>query len=97
MTDDIRNLSDEGLRDLSRQCLELLETVCSRVSEDEQVVEGIRRLLQSADLLSDFARIQADDGFTASRILNAALAALVNSQSFLAIASESRRRMRDRN
>ncbi|MGV3484404.1 MAG: hypothetical protein ACO1RT_08300 [Planctomycetaceae bacterium] len=97
MNDDIRKLSDEELKELSRRCLEMGETVCSRVSDDQEVLEGIRRLLDSTDLLAEFVRLQQADGCTATRILNASLAALVNSQSVLAIATEFRRRALDRN
>ena len=97
MDDDIRNLSDDDLKMLSRKCLEMGETVCGRVADDAEVLDGIRRLLESGDLLAEFQELQQTNGFTATRILNASLAALVNSQSVLAIAKEFRRRALDRN
>lgn len=94
--DDISNLTDETLSELSRNCAEMIQTVCLRL-EDPDLIVNIRRLMQSSDLLETFAEIQQEDRNVAAMILNAGLATLVNSQSVIAIDNEFRRRAREQN
>ncbi|HBJ35567.1 MAG TPA: hypothetical protein DDZ51_12625 [Planctomycetaceae bacterium] len=94
--DDISNLADETLSELSRNCAEMIQSVCVRL-EDPDLIASIRRLMQSSDLLETFAQIQQEDRSIANMILNAGLATLVNSQSVIAIDNEFRRRAAERN
>ena len=94
--DDISNLTDETLSELSRNCAEMIEKVCVRL-QDADLIANIRRLMQSSDLLETFGEVQQEDRSVAAMILNAAIATLVNSQSIVAIDTEFRRRATERN
>jgi len=96
MNDDISNLADETLSELSRDCAEMIQTVCVRL-EDADLIANIRRLMQSSDLLETFWEVQQENRSVATMILNAALATLVNSQSIIAIDNEFRRRATEQN
>ena len=97
MTDDSRSLPIEELRSRSRDCTEMIKTVCARLGSDAEMEAGVRRLMRSEDLLDELAAIKLEDREAALRILNAALATLVNSHSVLAIEVEFKRRARERN
>ena len=94
--DDISNLADETLSELSRNCAEMIQRVCVRL-EDPDLIANVRRLMRSSDLLETFAEVQHEDRSIAAMILNASLATLVNSQSVIAIDNEFRRRAREQN
>ena len=97
MTDDSRSLPIEELRSRSRDCTEMIKTVCARLSSDDEMEAGVRRLMRSKDLLNELAAIELEDREAALRILNAAVATLVNSHSVLSIEVEFKRRARERN
>ncbi|HBJ36535.1 MAG TPA: hypothetical protein DDZ51_17635 [Planctomycetaceae bacterium] len=94
--DDIRYLTDQSLAELSRDCATMIQQVCTRLQDDD-LATGIRRLMQSSDLLETFAEMQQENRSIAAMILNAGLATLVNSQSVIAIDNEFRRRAAERN
>ena len=74
----------------------MIQQVCTRLQDDD-LATGIRRLMQSSDLLETFAEMQQENRSIAAMILNAGLATLVNSQSVIAIDNEFRRRAAERN
>ena len=97
MVDDSRSLPIEELRSRSRDCTEMVKTVCARLSSDDEMEAGVRRLMRSEDLLAEFAAVESEDREVALRILNAALATLVNSHTVLAIDLELKGRAREKN
>lgn len=97
MADGIQSLPDGELRELSRECSKMIQTVCAKLGYDDEMEAAVRRLMRSKDLLADFAAVERESPATALRILNAALATLVNSHSVLAIEVEFERRARDKN
>jgi len=95
--DGIHSHPEKELRDLSRQCSEMIQTVCARLGTDDEMEAAVRRLMRSDDLLADFAAFERENPATAMRVLNAALATLVNAHSVLAIEVEFERRVREKN
>jgi hypothetical protein len=75
----------------------MIHTVCARLGTDDEMEAAVRRLMRSEDLLAEFAAAERENPATALRVLNAALATLVNSHSVLAIEVELERRAREKN
>lgn len=70
MADSLRDLSDEALRSLSRQCSETISAVCHRLSNDASLEPGVRRLMPSDDLLAELAEIEQENRELASNSLH---------------------------
>jgi len=90
--DDIHNLQAEELRDPLRQGSEMIQTVCGKLDVDDEMEAAVRRLMRSEGLLTVFAATERENPATALRVLNAALANLVNAHSGLTIEVEFKRR-----
>lgn len=91
MSDPIQDIDTDTLRALLRECQEALRRVTTMDAESADV-EAIRCLLKSQDLVSEFESLVQYDRAIAGRILHAALTALANTQTVLAIKAELTRR-----
>ncbi len=94
--DDVRDLPTQSLEDLLHECSKVIETVCTQLRAEEEMV-AIVRLMRSDDLLEAFLDFASKNRQMADRILNASPASLVNTQSVLAITSEVQHRESERN
>jgi len=97
MTTNLSELSDDRLRELRRQCFEVIQAVCERLENDSEVQSTVRRLLQAENMLNEFFEVESDTRDLANLILESSVATMVNSQSLRAIDAEWQKRMAERN
>jgi hypothetical protein len=86
-----------SLQKLRGECSEVLKAVCDRIATDNQLSNELRSLITSPDLLSEFTSLAKSEPESAGVILQAAIAALANVQSLMAIDDELNRRARESN
>lgn len=88
MANNLDSFSDSQLIELHERCTETIETVYSRLEQDQCMTDTLRKLLKAGDLLGRFQELLLEDAANAELILHAAIAVLVNSQSVRAIQKE---------
>lgn len=86
------DITTSDLQSLKSRAQDALNTACSQAATDKQIVDCIGKLTTSSSLLKEFHSVAYVDPEIAEHILHAALAALVNAQSLLAVEAELRRR-----
>jgi len=94
---DHQKITSTMLRELRRQCFEVIQAVCERIENDTKVRSTVRRLLQAENMLNEFFEVESDTRDLANLILESSVATMVNSQSLRAIDAEWQKRMVERN
>lgn len=88
--------SNAELRTFQSQSEDVLTALVETLQEGPDIQDVIRSLMQPADMLERFSQIGVEDPDLARLVLEAGMAALVNTQSMKAIEAELKRRV-DRN
>ena len=86
------DMTTSDLQSLESRAQDALNTACSQAATDRQLVDCIGKLTTSSNLLKEFNAVAYVSPEVAEKVLQAALGALVNAQSLLAVEAELRRR-----
>lgn len=88
----LHDKSNDELIDLKRQCETVLSGIVDALEARGDMQAAIRRLMTPDDMLETFSQIGIQDPDVARVTIEAAVAALVNCQSVMAIDAELKHR-----
>ena len=89
---DVKSMTDQQLQTLLQQCRAVLGSLVESLEERPDMQAAIRQLMTPDDMLEAFSQIGVKDPDLARLTLQASVAALMNTQTVMAIEAEFRRR-----
>ena len=92
MSNNVVGLPTEKLNELLQQCWPTINAILDRLTDDQEMQTGIQRLVNSANMVTEFCTIKAETPKLANLILEASIAMLANTHSIQAIDAAIARR-----
>ncbi len=97
MTTDLADIPDDKLRSLLKDAQATLRSLVQSLEHRPDMQHAIRRLMRPDDMLETFSELAVREPDLMRLVLQASVAALVNTQSTMAVEAELKRRAGSRN